>query len=116
MYFTCPVCFYDKLDEPARDYNICMCCGTEFGNDDDLHTHSELRSMWIATGAKWFFRTPPLLWNPWQQLAAANITLPYRAELSFSGFTNPTCVSRVCVQSPEPESWRRRNDLVGMAA
>jgi hypothetical protein len=116
MNFTCPVCFYDKLEEPARDYNICVCCGTEFGNDDDLHTHTELRAMWIAIGAKWFFRTPPHLWNPWRQLATANVALPYHAEVSFSGLTNLTLASNLSVQSPEPETWQTRTDLVGMAA
>jgi hypothetical protein len=76
MTFTCPVCFYDKLHEPPRDYNICECCGTEFGNDDEENSHEVLRQRWISAGAKWFYRTPPANWNPWQQLAHANVHLP----------------------------------------
>ena len=39
------------MQDPPRDYNICECCGTEFGNDDDVHTHEVLRVQWIDTGA-----------------------------------------------------------------
>jgi hypothetical protein len=67
--YKCPVCFYDKMETPARDYNICVCCGTEFGNDDCDHSYEELRESWIAQGAKWFFREPPLGWNRWSQLS-----------------------------------------------
>jgi len=34
MNYRCPVCFFDELPYPPRDYHICPCCGTEFGNDD----------------------------------------------------------------------------------
>jgi hypothetical protein len=85
MSFTCPVCFYDKLQEPARDYNICMCCGTEFGSDDEMASHAELRGMWIATGARWFFGLPPVPWNPWLQLATNRVTLPYSVGVEFAG-------------------------------
>jgi len=71
--YTCPVCFYTGMQDPPRDYNICECCGTEFGNDDDVHTHEVLRVQWIDTGAKWFFRSAPVGWNPWTQLFMANV-------------------------------------------
>jgi len=76
MMFTCPVCFYDKLDEPARPYNICDCCGTEFGNDDDGTSYDELRSAWISRGAKWFFGQPPFAWSATPQLLKASVRLP----------------------------------------
>jgi hypothetical protein len=85
MNYTCPVCFYDKLQEPARDYNICVCCGTEFGSDDDVASHEELRSMWIAAGARWFFGQAPVLWNPWLQLAEKGVQLPYSVQVVFAG-------------------------------
>lgn len=69
MTFTCPVCFYDKMEDPPRDYNICECCGTEFGNDDSRRSFEELRTLWIDSGAHWFFGQPPELWNPQEQLA-----------------------------------------------
>jgi len=61
--YTCPVCFFDQLTEPARDYNICDCCGTEFGNDDEIRTHEELRRAWVDAGTPWFFGDPPAGWN-----------------------------------------------------
>jgi hypothetical protein len=65
---TCPVCFFDDMPYPAAEYNICPCCGTEFGNDDEGHSHAELRQQWIGGGAKWFFGEPPLGWDAWIQL------------------------------------------------
>lgn len=94
MTYTCPVCFFDKLSDPPRDYNICDCCGTEFGNDDELRTFGELRRHWIASGARWFFQEPPALWNPWEQLAGANVGLPYQVKASFGGVTNPPVTAR----------------------
>jgi len=73
----CPVCFYDNMPNAPQDYHICPCCGTEFGNDDQERTHEQLRQFWISTGAKWFFREPPPLWNPWLQLSLAGARLPY---------------------------------------
>jgi hypothetical protein len=71
MTYTCPVCFFDKLSEPPENYSICVCCGTEFGNDDEFLSHAELRQQWISKGSRWFFRQPPAGWNPVQQLTAA---------------------------------------------
>lgn len=76
--YTCPVCYYTKMREAPADYNICECCGTEFGNDDEFTSHDELREEWAAAGAPWFFRNPPVGWNPWTQLLNANVgLLPY---------------------------------------
>lgn len=71
MNYDCPVCFFDQLPYPPEDYHICLCCGTEFGNDDEERTLEELRSAWIANGAQWFYDRPPVDWNPWDQLAMA---------------------------------------------
>jgi hypothetical protein len=74
------------LQEPPTNYNICECCGTEFGVDDELRSHEELRDDWINRGAPWFFRTPPVGWNPWTQLLIANVgNLPYDASVSYFG-------------------------------
>jgi hypothetical protein len=62
---------------PAQEYNICPCCGTEFENDDQVRSHAQIRAFWIASGARWFFRQPPVFWNPWSQLAQAGVILPY---------------------------------------
>jgi hypothetical protein len=66
--FTCSVCFFDQMPDPPQDYNICPCCGTEFGNDDQDKTHEQLRIEWIASGAKWFYGDPPPDWNVLAQL------------------------------------------------
>jgi hypothetical protein len=59
---------YPNLAYPPRDYHICPCCGTEFGNDDAEFSHDQLREMWISGGARWFFGRAPEHWNPWIQL------------------------------------------------
>ncbi len=97
--FTCPVCFYDKMPDAASDYNICPCCGTEFGVDDELMNHAQLRQYWISTGAKWFFNEPPLTWNAWFQLSIAGVPLPYASAVTFGGPTpSPNFV--LCGASP----------------
>jgi hypothetical protein len=43
------------MHDPANDYNICPQCGTEFGNDDDLVSHAELRQRWIDGGGRFWW-------------------------------------------------------------
>src|SRR5713226_918533 len=74
MRYTCPVCFFSKLPYPPCDYHICPCCSTEFGNDDADFSHEQLREMWIAGGANWFFGRAPEGWNPWMQLLKAGLS------------------------------------------
>lgn len=93
MNFRCPVCAYDALHFPPRDYHICPCCGTEFGNDDEGHTHAELRSEWIGSGANWFFGAPPLGWNPYMQLIQGGF-----------GFVLPNFWGSVAHVAPSPKS------------
>jgi len=85
--YTCPVCDYDKLDEPPYDetgfgsFEICPRCGTEFGvaavNEfiDDGYGlnevcagaprsfldefHAQARAEWIAGGSKWWSVNQP---------------------------------------------------------
>lgn len=59
--YTCPVCGYKRLDQDPKQrlYNICPCCGTEFGSDDFDRSHAELRNIWIAHGARW--------WSIWRK-------------------------------------------------
>ena len=60
--FICPVCGFDQLKEPAYgqdgepSYQICPCCGFEFGFDDGTksETFISYREKWIKTGALWF--------------------------------------------------------------
>ncbi|MEK1832429.1 hypothetical protein AAAC51_36520 [Priestia megaterium] len=42
MKYVCPVCGYKNLEEAAYDesglasFEICICCGFQFGDDDDV--------------------------------------------------------------------------------
>jgi len=71
MKYYCTVCGYDALTRPPADYNICPCCGTEFGYDDVAHSLDELRNLWFAKGAAWFsdHTPPPPEWDVFRQIA-----------------------------------------------
>ena len=78
--FECPVCGYDKLDDPPYEdglatFTICPCCGTEFGYDDSTMKHSTLRQRWIDNGMLWWSHanTPPTGWDPVKQLENVHI-------------------------------------------
>ena len=74
--YTCPVCGFEELDEPAYDsygyptFNICPCCGTEFGYDDAKKQHAQLRDNWINNGMTWWSvrNPPPYYWDPKSQI------------------------------------------------
>lgn len=76
MHYRCRVCGYDQMPYPPRDYNICPCCGVEYGIDDSFESYEELRDEWLAVGAPWFSNIdpylPPVNWNAWDQLDSAN--------------------------------------------
>jgi len=74
-YYSCPVCGFSEMPYPPIDYNICPCCGTEFGLDDAETNHAELRTAWLRRGAPWFSdELPPApTWNPYVQLAMADL-------------------------------------------
>lgn len=69
MVNICPVCGY-LLKWPPADFHICPSCGTEFGYDDAGRTHSELRAMWLRSGAEWWSPTTqrPEHWDAYLQL------------------------------------------------
>jgi len=85
--FICPICGYPELDEApfnylengiksysyskgAPTYEICPCCGIEFGYTDYEKTWDELRKEWIDSNYKWKHTTAqkPSNWNPKKQL------------------------------------------------
>lgn len=75
MKNICPVCGFPDLDEPAYhsdlggSYEICPCCGTEFGYDDAGSSIPELRQRWKDNGCRWWSSSsPPINWNPALQL------------------------------------------------
>jgi len=57
----CPVCGYDQLKEAPFDsfgypsYEICSCCGYEYGFDDESEgiSFNEYREEWIKKGFKY---------------------------------------------------------------
>lgn len=68
----CPVCGFD-WHEPVERYEICECCGTQFGYDDANTSHFELRRRWIERGCPWTgLRPAPSGWNPQKQLELLN--------------------------------------------
>jgi hypothetical protein len=79
--YLCPVCGYPDLDVPPYDeagcatFNICPCCGTEFGYDDAARQHAEIRKRWIGDGMRWWSgsQSPPRGWDPESQLERANL-------------------------------------------
>jgi len=79
MKYKCPVCGYDELKNPIYDnegngtYEICVCCGFEFGYDDfpnKEEAYKNWRATWIKDGCKWFSKQTkqPKKWDPNQQL------------------------------------------------
>jgi len=100
MNFTCPICLYKKLPFYPADFEICPCCGTEFGNDDERVPHATLRTEWINRGARWFFRNPPEGWNPWLQLIEGgaardvpHIAISYQAQ--FDAIVEPKRINLI---------------------
>ncbi|SHK35157.1 hypothetical protein SAMN02745163_03655 [Clostridium cavendishii DSM 21758] len=80
--YICPVCGYNELDEKPYDldgnpsYEICSCCGFEFGFDDDSEGESfeSYRTKWLNKNAKWFReKKKKENWNLEEQLKNINI-------------------------------------------
>lgn len=75
--YMCPVCGFEGLKEPPYSdlgepsYEICPCCGFEFGFDEKEagNRYESYRSYWIGQGTKWFMpAAKPPGWNPTAQL------------------------------------------------
>lgn len=72
----CRVCGLNQRELPWGEdgkiptYDICPCCGVEFGNEDyTLDSTKRYRAKWLGNGAKWFDdREKPLEWNLEDQL------------------------------------------------
>src|SRR4051794_27143766 len=77
----CPVCGYARLPHPAHDesgaasFQICPCCGVQFGYQDANFPHAALRRIWLAGGATWYSSVtpPPDNWNALEQLRIAGL-------------------------------------------
>jgi hypothetical protein len=70
--YLCPVCGFDRLEDPPKNFVICASCGTEFGYDDAFCSHTELRVKWLRGGAQWRSTVDarPENWDPLQQVDA----------------------------------------------
>ena len=82
MDTLCPVCGM-HLDSAAwtdglASFDICPCCGTQFGYDDccggDAAVrrawYRQARKAWVAGGMRWWSsHKPPAGWDPVRQLA-----------------------------------------------
>ncbi|MEM6334162.1 MAG: hypothetical protein AAF823_12570 [Planctomycetota bacterium] len=61
-------------------YDVCACCGYEFGNDDEPGTSNpatfeQYLRKWIGEGARWFDESQkPMNWSLEVQLHEAGIT------------------------------------------
>jgi len=74
--YHCRVCGLHQLTHPWGEdgkcptYEICDCCGVEFGYEDITLIGIEIaRSKWLANGAKWFSpEARPLGWDYKKQL------------------------------------------------
>jgi hypothetical protein len=74
--YVCRVCGLQQDELPwgedgnTPSFNICDCCGTEFGyHDATLTAIKNTRSKWIAQGTKWFNpKAKPEIWVLKEQL------------------------------------------------
>jgi hypothetical protein len=97
---------------PPSGYNICPCCGVEYGVDDAFDSHEELRDMWLQAGAPWFSSEYPYLrlpnWDAWNQLDLAgyryNVARPVsssKTDLFISRIPEGFELMRVVQNAPE---------------
>jgi hypothetical protein len=77
----CRVCGLHHLDPPWGDdgkcptYEICDCCGVEFGYEDaTLEGVKKARSEWLAKGSQWF--SPEARPSDWDQEAQLRLVPP----------------------------------------
>lgn len=87
MFYCCLVCGYPSLPGPPANYEICPCCGTEWGNDDQVYGIPALRARWVEGGALWWSQRipPPPHWDGHEQLRRAGLALgaaPSEAQLA----------------------------------
>jgi hypothetical protein len=94
MNYICPVCAFKAMPYAPVPYNICPCCGTEFGVDDRLQSTQQTRQTWIKNGMPWFddITSPPFNWSASIQLISAG----YGADLiAPSGFPTPSAQKNI---------------------
>lgn len=83
-FYVCRVCGAEQPEAPWGDdgetptYDICNCCGVEFGYEDStVQSIKKYRAKWLDSGAKWMNKkSEPQNWSVDEQLA--HIPLKYR--------------------------------------
>lgn len=81
--YYCRICGLKQLflpwgeDGKTPTYEICDCCGVEFGNEDSTLTGiKNYREKWLSEGAKWFnFKNKPKIFDIKKQME--NISKKY---------------------------------------
>jgi hypothetical protein len=82
--YTCQVCGYPELEEApwgedgkTASFNICPCCGVEFGYEDITEEGmSNFRNKWIGSGGKWFNeKMRPENWDMKEQLKNIGVSI-----------------------------------------
>lgn len=76
-FYICRVCGAELLDASWGDdgesptFDICDCCGVEFGYEDStLHGIKKYRAKWLGGGAKWNHKkSEPEKWSVEEQLS-----------------------------------------------
>lgn len=60
-FYVCRVCGSEQLEPPwgedvqTPNYDICDCCGVEFGYEDmSMESIKDYRQKWVKNGANWF--------------------------------------------------------------
>lgn len=66
LWRYCRVCGYEPVDPPwgaaghAPTYELCPCCGVEYGNEDYTQSSTiEYRDRWLSDGGKWMDERHP---------------------------------------------------------
>ena len=85
--YICPICGFESLVEDpgtlpnlVATFEICGCCGWEFGYDNPTNAVF-YRQSWMDNGCVWFIRqNKPVGWTPEEQLAGVGITFNSRGE------------------------------------
>ena len=74
---NCRICgfhYYDFFpwgdDGKTPTYDLCLCCGAEFGFDDETQNSiKKYRTQWIKSGKTFVYQEScPIMWNPDEQL------------------------------------------------
>jgi hypothetical protein len=111
MFPKCPVCGFDDMPYPPVPFNVCPCCGTEFGVDDRKKSYPILQQEWISQGMPWFddITFPPVQWDRLAQLYSLRVPVDFNV-VEISGTLVPD--AHVVVQTTQAVEWRDRSIIL----